>query len=81
MDEKPFSPLFSVCVCVWGEWLQMTGNPPNKDEILDNVLVNFTSFISPILYKIIKEAKHKPTRYIRSPIHPLAHKWEKDILF
>ena len=35
MDEKPFSPLFSVGVCVWGgQWLQMTGN---KDEILEKV--------------------------------------------
>ena len=30
----------------------------NKDEILDKVFVVFIPFISPILFKIIKEAKH-----------------------
>ena len=30
----------------------------NKDEILDKVFVVFISFISPFLYKIIKEVKH-----------------------
>ena len=30
----------------------------NKDEMLDKVFVFFLSFISPIMYKIIEEAKH-----------------------
>ena len=30
----------------------------NEDEMLDKVFVVFISFISPILYKIIEEAKH-----------------------
>ena len=63
MDKKPLSPLFSVCVCVWGgggggyknDWCTIHRI---KDEILDKVFVVFISFISPILYKIIKEAKH-----------------------
>ena len=50
-----------VCVCVYGgrgvtnDWCIIHRN---KDEILDKVFVVFISFISPILYKIIKEAKH-----------------------
>ena len=53
MGEKPLSPLFCVCVI-----------HRNKDEILDKVFVVFISFISPILYKIIKEAKHNMAEFL-----------------
>ena len=63
MDEKPLSPLFSVCVCVsmgvrggvTNDWCIIHRN---KDDIFDKVFVVFISFIPPILYKIIKEAKY-----------------------
>ena len=67
MDEKPLSPLFSLSLslslCVWGgggggvtnDWCIIHRN---ISEILEKVFVVFISFISPILYKIIKEAKH-----------------------
>ena len=66
IDENLLSPLFSVCVCVYGwvrgGWGGVVTNDwciihRNKDEILDKVFVVLISFISPILYKIIKEAK------------------------
>ena len=54
-----YSPF--VCACVGGggvvtnDWCIIYRN---KDEILDKVFVFFISFVSPILYTIIKEAKH-----------------------
>ena len=74
MDEKPLSPLFSICVCVCGgggerrgvtnDWCIINSN---KDGILDKVFMVFISFISPILYKIIKEAKHNRLVISASP--------------
>ena len=64
MDEAVVPAILCLCVCMgvggWGgvvtnEWCIIH---PYKDEILDKVLVVFISFIAPILYKIIKEAKH-----------------------
>ena len=62
MDEKPLSPLFPF-VCVEGGVGAVVTNDlciikSNKDEILIKKNVVFISFISPILYKIIEEAKH-----------------------
>ena len=43
MDEKPLSPLFSVCVCVC--WEGVTNDwciiHRNKDEVLDKVFCGF----------------------------------------
>ena len=52
-----------VCVCVYGGVGGLVTNDwciihRNKDEMLDKVFGVFISFISPILYKIIEEAKH-----------------------
>ena len=51
-----------LCICVWGVGGLVTNDwciiHRNKDEMLDKVFVFFISFISPILYKIIKEANY-----------------------
>ena len=62
---KSRCPRYSAFVCVWvglGWGVAVVKNDwciihRNKDEILDKV-VFFISFISPILCKIIEEAKH-----------------------
>ena len=58
---KSRCPRYSPFVCVVGggggvtnDWCIIHSNK----EILDKVFVVFISFISPILYKIIREAKH-----------------------
>ena len=53
--------IIRLCVCMGGGAL-VTNDlciiHRNKDEISDKVFAVFISFISLILYKIIKEAKH-----------------------
>ena len=64
MDEAVVPAILRLCVCMGvGGWGGVVSNDwciihPYKDEILDKVFVVFISFVSPILYKIIKEAKH-----------------------
>ena len=45
MDEKPLSPLFSVCVCVCGGGEGVTNDwciiHRNTDEVLDKVFCGF----------------------------------------
>ena len=58
---KSRCPRYSPFVCVYGggvvtnDWRIIHRN---KDEILDKFFVAFISFISPVLYKIIKGTKH-----------------------
>ena len=48
MDEKPLSPLFSICVCVCGGGEGVTNDwciiHHNKNEMLDKVFVVFIPF-------------------------------------